>query len=241
MVNPGNEQITLKGLSKFSDNNNSDEVICPAVWDHLCVNTMGKNRLCCNSVTSISDNIFLDPKDDTPRYKAMDLIRFSRNTDIDGRTLIAALPFLKHWYDLREPTRQEMLNGKRPAVCQQCWHKEDMGMRSLRQMFISKYKMKGLWKDFLERAKKNIISEVPQELDLKLGNFCNLSCRMCSGFSSSKALTEIKKIKKDTGIALGNEMEMNLKVLPWYDWPEFLDLLYYFINNGVRSIKFTGG
>ena len=242
MVNPGNEQITLKELlKKYTDYNSSDEVICPAVWDHLCVNTMGKNRLCCNSVTSISDNIFLDPNDTVKRLSSNELLRFSRNLEMDGRTLIAALPFLKHWYDLREPTRQAMMKGERPSVCQQCWHKEDMGMRSLRQMFISKYKRKGLWKDFKDRVQRNIIRETPEELDLKLGNFCNLSCRMCSGFSSSKVSAEYKKIKKETGVALGNDYEMNLKVLPWYDWPEFLDLLYYFINNGVRSIKFTGG
>lgn len=31
------------------------DTVCPAVWDHLCVNTMGKNRLCCNAVTQDKD------------------------------------------------------------------------------------------------------------------------------------------------------------------------------------------
>ena len=80
MTNPGNEQITLKELlKKYTDYNSSDDVICPAVWDHLCVNTMGKNRLCCNSVTTISDNIFLDPKDTIKRISSEELLKFSRN------------------------------------------------------------------------------------------------------------------------------------------------------------------
>ena len=37
--------------------------ICPAVWDHLCINTNGKNRLCCNSHTR-SDDSFLNNFDE---------------------------------------------------------------------------------------------------------------------------------------------------------------------------------
>ena len=35
------------------------DTLCPAVWDHLCINTMGKNRLCCNAVTQDKDK-FID-------------------------------------------------------------------------------------------------------------------------------------------------------------------------------------
>ena len=65
------------------------DTVCPAVWDHLCVNTMGKNRLCCNAVTQDKD-------------------RFIGGLD-------------KHWNDLRDGVKKEMLSGGRPEICKSCW------------------------------------------------------------------------------------------------------------------------
>ena len=225
--------------------NKESKTICPAVWDHLCVNTMGRNRLCCNALTNNNDKIFLDPNDTEKQIKQKDLLEWSRSSDIDGRTLIAGLGFLKHWTHNREPTKKALLKGEQPKVCQQCWHKEKIGMKSLRQFMIDRYKRRNIWEDFLKRANnKKIINKTPTELDLKLGNFCNLSCRMCSGFSSSKFLSETRKILKETGYDTSKnryEKDLHKHIVPWWDYPEFLQLLYYFIDNGLRSIKFTGG
>jgi MoaA/NifB/PqqE/SkfB family radical SAM enzyme len=190
------------------DKSKLDQIICPALWDHLCVNTMGKNRLCCNAVTQDND-------------------RF-----IGG--------FDAHWNELRDGIKEEMLAGGKPAICQSCWKKEDAGISSLRQSMIKTYKDNDRWDEFLDNIHKTKI--YPVELDLKLGNYCNLSCRMCSSYSSSGVAGENKKILKETGVDLGiNDYEKKFVQDKWYLQDEFVDSIKDMISNGLRHLKFTGG
>jgi len=184
------------------------DTVCPAVWDHLCVNTMGKNRLCCNAVTQDNDKF------------------------IDG--------FDNHWNELRDGVKKSMREGKRPDICQSCWKKEDLGISSLRNDMINNYKQNGYWDDFVNGL--DVTKPYPVELDLKLGNYCNLSCRMCSSYSSSGVATETKKIFKETGIDVGiNEYEKKFVQDKWYLQQEFVDSIINMIKNGLRHLKFTGG
>lgn len=182
--------------------------LCPAVWDNLCINTGGKNRLCCNAVTQDND-------------------RFLDNFD-------------EHWNVFRASVKKEMLNGQQPAACISCWKKEENGIHSLRQGFIEKYQGKGLWDEFLTRLDQT--ATLPTEIDLKLGNHCNLSCRMCSSYSSSKYAAEFKKIRKDTGIDYGmNDDEKNYVQDDWYNQEYFVTKFKTIVDNGLRELKVTGG
>ena len=184
------------------------DTVCPAVWDHLCVNTMGKNRLCCNAVTQDKD-------------------KFIGNFD-------------QHWNSLRESVKKEMLDGNRPDICKSCWKKEDSGISSLRNYFVDNYKNQGFWDKFVDDI--STTKKYPVELDLKLGNYCNLSCRMCSSYSSSGVANEFQKILKDTGIDLGlDEYEKHFVQNKWYLQEEFVDSIKDMIANGLRHLKFTGG
>lgn len=182
--------------------------ICPAVWDNLCINTAGKSRLCCNSITRAEDS-FLE--------------------NFDG-----------HWLTFRDKIKKEMLDNIRPKECNSCWQKEDSDIHSLRNYLIDNYKAKNLWENFLHNVHKN--NDYPLDLDLKLGNYCNLSCRMCNSYSSSKYQSEFKKIYKETGIDYGvNNYEKHFIQKDWYHSSQFLNFLQKSIDNGLRSIKFTGG
>ena len=184
------------------------DTVCPAVWDHLCVNTMGKNRLCCNAVTQDKD-------------------KFIGNLD-------------QHWNALRDSVKKEMLAGNRPDICKSCWKKEESGISSLRDQFIENYKNQGIWDKFVDDIPTT--KKYPVELDLKLGNYCNLSCRMCSSYSSSGVANEFQKILKDTGVDLGlDEHEKNFVQNKWYLQEEFVDSIKDMIANGLRHLKFTGG
>ncbi len=184
------------------------DTLCPAVWDHLCINTMGKNRLCCNAVTQDKD-------------------KFIDNFD-------------QHWNGLRDNIKKEMLAGNRPDICKSCWKKEESGMSSLRTQKIETYQNQGIWDNFLNTV--NTTKKYPVELDLKLGNYCNLSCRMCSSYSSSGVANEFQKILKDTGVDLGvNEYEKTFVQNKWYLKDEFVDSIKDMIANGLRYLKFTGG
>lgn len=184
------------------------DTICPAPWDHHCINTNGRNRLCCNAVTSESK--FLD----------------GFESYWTGNELTAV--------------RNEMLLGKKPAACVSCWKKESIGIKSLREQFIENYKTRNEWDNFCKNI--NAIKKYPIELDLKLGNYCNLSCRMCSSFSSSTYATEFKKIYKDTEVDYGiNSYEKDFVQSKWYNDPVFVSTIKEIINNGLRQLKFTGG
>jgi len=88
--------------------------------------------------------------------------------------------------------RQEFLDGKQPTGCQRCWRDEDSGIASKREL------------DF----KYQFNDQVPSLDSLKIisipfGNTCNLACRICSSYSSSrwsKESTRIKHIFPDTAI-----------------------------------------
>jgi organic radical activating enzyme len=92
--------------------------------------------------------------------------------------------------------RTDMLNFKKISNCQQC-HKEDsFGGDSMRKRSLREW----TWRDdfkktVLDTLKSNGVTESGVKfLELKPGNLCNLKCRMCNQFDSSKYATELKEI-----------------------------------------------
>lgn len=81
--------------------------------------------------------------------------------------------------------RTQFLNGEKPSGCSACWETESVGKVSKRQISLQQYS------HHLDKFNQPLQS--PVYLDLKLGTVCNLKCRSCSSFSSSKwASDEIK-------------------------------------------------
>lgn len=185
------------------------DTLCPAPWEHHCINTNGRNRLCCNAVTS-------------------------KTKFLDG--------FEEYWESKEvQDVRDGMIKGERPSACVSCWKKEDAGIKSLRQGMVEALKAReGEWENFVNNL--NVIPKYPIHLDLKLGNYCNLSCRMCSSYSSSTYASEFQRILKDTGIDLGiDDYEKHNKQSKWYNDDRFVNTIKSMINNGLRHLKFTGG
>ena len=117
--------------------------------------------------------------------------------------------------------RNDFLQGKQPDTCSKCWSLESSGGISKRMISNQKFG--------LDTAKKQI-----KFLDLKLGNICNLKCRICGGWSSSKWANE--EIKQGSDIARywmkqgqWPRKETNL-------WQEITDML-----PNIDYFEFTGG
>ena len=101
-------------------------------------------------------------------------------------------------YELSEITNSEsfskvrlqMLNGEKPTECKKCWEAESVGNRSKRYYESRKLPMT------LEDAKKitnddGTLKEVKYEfVELRLGNHCNVMCRTCNPYSSSRWVKE---------------------------------------------------
>jgi organic radical activating enzyme len=124
--------------------------------------------------------------------------------------------------------REQFRNGERPAGCQSCWQEEDAGKTSKRQNSI--YKMKKSLEDWTTSSEPTL-----KFIDFKLGNVCNLKCRICGSWSSSKWAQE----ELDYG-----ENPVALKNLREGGWPKknpkFFEDLKEDLQN-VEYFEFTGG
>ena len=129
-----------------------------------------------------------------------------------------------------EALRSEFLAGEKPAECRACWEEESVPgrMSKRKNMFI---KMKNLEIDFSKQ------SYAPKFLDLKLGNICNLKCRICGSWSSSKWAQE------EIDVANG-ENNLAKKHLKDGQWPRISPDWWVALEDAlphIEYLEFTGG
>lgn len=132
--------------------------------------------------------------------------------------------------------RQQMRAGERPATCKLCWDEEAAGRDSKR--IHSRIRLKHLYN------KVDWANDTPDQLwflDLKLGNICNLKCRICGSWSSSKwAAEELEYMPKE----FDKKTHTAYKWLKQGKWvqesPNFWDNLKSLLPN-IKYFEFTGG
>ena len=125
-----------------------------------------------------------------------------------------------------------MANGERPARCDVCWHNEDSGIISNRLQWE-----KDNWNTFADMIDVNddySVNNKPYWIELKVSNFCNLKCIMCSTHSSYKRVQDLDIISKYT--TDGYETRL-LRPTTLFEslskWPKIWDT--------VHTLQFTGG
>ena len=132
----------------------------------------------------------------------------------------------KHQY--MDKLRNQFRNGERPLGCQSCWQEEDAGKTSKRQNSLHKMKQSlQQWTPDSEPTLKFI--------DFKLGNVCNLKCRICGSWSSSKWAQE----ELDYG-----ENPVALKNLREGGWPKKNPQFFEDLKEDLKHVEyfeFTGG
>ena len=124
--------------------------------------------------------------------------------------------------------RAKFSKNERPDGCSNCWAEEDANKTSKRMNSI--YKMKKSLKDWTTESKPSL-----KFIDFKLGNVCNLKCRICGSWSSSKwAQEELDYGKNDTAMK-------NLKEGGWpKQHPKFFDDVKDCLKE-AEFFEFTGG
>lgn len=129
--------------------------------------------------------------------------------------------------------RRAVANSERPKQCYVCWHNEDSGIVSNRQQWFDDD-----WEDFKDLIDVNedySVNNPPLWLELKVSNFCNIKCIMCSTHSSYKRVQDLDIIEQYTGkgfheTRLLRPTELFNSINEWDD-----------IWEHVKVLQFTGG
>jgi MoaA/NifB/PqqE/SkfB family radical SAM enzyme len=186
--------------------------ICILPWISIETSPIGSARPCCLAIDEIT-------KSDGTKY------------DLNEATLteIYKSPYMQQ-------LRQQFRAGEKPKTCNRCWEEEAAGRTSKRQH--SKIRLKHLI------DKVDYANDLPDQLwfvDLKLGNICNLKCRICGSWSSSNwAIEEIAYLP-----GINKKEHLAYKYLKQGMWPrnpdtKFWDNMRELIPN-IEYMEFTGG
>jgi MoaA/NifB/PqqE/SkfB family radical SAM enzyme len=130
--------------------------------------------------------------------------------------------------------RQQFLAGEKPQTCRKCWNEERAGRTSKRMHTLDRLKHSITDTEWTQDAKPLMF------LDLKLGNICNLKCRICGSWSSSQfAAEEIAQLS-------GEEKKKShaYTMLRAGAWPQENQSFWNEIDSvleDIRYIEFTGG
>ena len=186
--------------------------ICMLPWISIETSPMGTTRPCCLAQDEIVDE----------QGNKYDL----------KTTTLEAIYKSQYMQDLR----QQFRNGEKPATCSRCWEEEDAGRDSKR--IHSQIRLKELY------PQVNWANNTPDQLwfiDLKLGNICNLKCRICGSWSSSKwAQEEMSYLPQ--GVDKKSHIAYTwLKAGKWpEESPDFWANLKALLPN-IKYFEFTGG
>ena len=130
--------------------------------------------------------------------------------------------------------RSEFLDGKKPTTCRKCWNEEESGRKSKRMHTLDRLKHTLTDEQWSHGAKPLMF------VDLKLGNICNLKCRICGSWSSSQFAGEEISFLPRTEQKSSHAYRM-LRAGSWpkentHFWTEIDQVL-----TDIRYIEFTGG
>jgi MoaA/NifB/PqqE/SkfB family radical SAM enzyme len=174
---------------------------------HLATNASGSLRVCCNS----TPNQNLITKEDGTSYKLFkDDLQEAWNSKVYNTI------------------REQMLKGERPKMCERCFREEDVGIKSARQAWNLKWIED---KEYSTHAPFNI-----KYVDLRLGNLCNLKCRMCNPYSSNMWVKEWDLVES----SLSLDEAKRLSNMTWPEEEKTWENLYS-IANTIEEIYLTGG
>lgn len=130
--------------------------------------------------------------------------------------------------------REQFIAGERPQTCRKCWNEERGGRTSKRMHTLDRLKHSIADTEWTTEAKPLMF------LDLKLGNICNLKCRICGSWSSSQFATEeINQLPREQ-----QKSSHAYQMLRAGAWPRENQQFWQQIDSvltDIRYIEFTGG
>ncbi len=166
-------------------NGSRNKNFCRLPFSHLAIEGQGDVKGCCL----------------TPAFKDNQ----GGNFNLNKRSLLE-IKECKDYLEFQDSFRQ----GKRHPYCEECWHADDNGMKSLRVKFSSMLERMGF-----ENKDEELIF-----LEIKMGITCNLRCGICNPVNSSKwaklhiERNDIRKSESEEMLRLSNWVEMDRFYMP---------------------------
>lgn len=187
-----------------------NKTFCVLPWISLEASPVGTVRPCC-----LADDEILDNNGNKFELATANFV------DIQNSN---------HMHQLRG----QFLAGQKPQTCRKCWNEERGGRTSKRMHTLDR--LKHVLPDQIWTADAKPL----MFLDLKLGNICNLKCRICGSWSSSQfAAEEIALVPRaEQKQTYAYQM---LRAGAWpRENPQFWNQIDSVIDQ-IRYIEFTGG
>lgn len=199
--------------------NKKSETFCVLPWMHLETRTDGRVSPCCLSQYSITKD--------------------------DGRLLLLYQDGIKEAFQSKwmERLRKSLDTGVKHPNCSVCWKDEAVGQDS-RRLRENRRFLKRLESEDWQKTTPN----QPVFLDLKLGNLCNLKCRICGPYSSTKWSQESTDIygegslpQNQGAVKTRTGDQKKVEIMTWYDSnPEFWSTIETWLEH-IEEFEIFGG
>lgn len=201
------------------------KIFCNAPWYELQIYWDGSLGFCCQADHK------LYPEVDSQRYNVQNMS-------------------IREWFD-SNPMRQARMNmfgNKSNSICSRCYHEETYSETSRRHRcnqksviftktnFSQSYKQSPGYTTFeTSRNMDGAYHGMPIDLHIDLGNYCNLTCKMCNPQASSSIASQyVKWAIKDADQYIGTDWTRNNAV-----WNRVLEELAEIPN--LDNVHFMGG
>jgi hypothetical protein len=195
-----------------------EKSFCPSPWFHMRINNSGSYEYC--------------------RWRTKDAPRFDATNNIREQTP------LTYFQNTMSAVRADLLAGRRPEGCKECYEMEPYNKVSGRQRQLLKV---GIRNEYFEKtlsssplradfdysnANQGVTTRGIADWQIDLGNYCNGACVFCSPESSSRLATEFKQI------GLIDETPK----AAWCDDPVLVErFIQDLIESDPRYLHFIGG
>lgn len=198
-----------------------EDVFCYRPWLHLQVKSSGALKFCCDS----DETLYLE-------------------NGSPARAVAADLNETLNCQKLNE-VRKAMLNGEKPSSCKKCWAVEKSNGISLRQKINRRWDLELDRSHLIQTTNSDGSLQEPEirEIEFRLGNLCNLRCRMCGPLNSAKLTEEYFALKKTQFVREDQEvidLKQNADLFKWHEGPEFLQWMKPYLSKLI-DIQFAGG
>ncbi len=195
---------------------------CVVPWIHVFGDERGLMRPCCKTLDAEARTI--------------------HHLDADGRAFTVHRPgdIEAGWQsELMRGMRRDMLDGRQPRICASCFGEEALAIRSYRNDINAMHPGLEEAAAAATAADGSAPLSLVRSLDVRLGNMCNLMCRMCSPVSSRLLIPEwrlLYQVENEEDNAKLTAMEH----VNWFDRDDFWTNCEHLLP-GMTHLHFAGG